>query len=54
MKLNITNFACYLMGFFKSASDFEDREVQKTVTEHADKIFNDVARHTGTEVNPKV
>ncbi len=46
MEKSVTIMESYLMDFFKSTSDVEDREVQKTVTERADKMFSDVARYT--------
>jgi hypothetical protein len=49
MEKSVIIMESYLMDFFESASDVEDKEVQKTVTEHADKMFNDVVRHTGTD-----
>ena len=48
MERSVTIMESYLLDFFKSEADVEDREVQKRVTESAEKMFIDVVKHTST------
>jgi diguanylate cyclase (GGDEF)-like protein len=48
MERSVTIMESYLLDFFKTEADVEDREVQKQVTESAEKMFIDVVKHTST------
>ena len=48
MEKSVKIMESYLMDFFKSEADVEDRELMEQVLERADKMFIDVTKHTST------
>lgn len=49
MEKSVEIMKSYLMEFFNSETDIEDKELQKKVIKSAEQMFVDVARHTSTE-----
>lgn len=48
MEKSVTIMESYLMDFFKSDADVQDRELQGKVIESAEAMFTDVVKHTST------
>ncbi len=49
MEKSVKIMESYLMDFFTSESDLDDRDLQERVIKSAEQMFNDVANHTSTE-----
>ena len=49
MEKSVKIMESYLLDFFKSEEDVEDRALQEQVIESADKMFIDVVKHTSTK-----